>query len=243
MKKLSISALALVPLALFAQETGRVISSTPVVQQVAVQRQACTAQAVPVERQTSGLGGLMGAIAGAALGSQVGSGNGRIAATVIGTAGGAILGNQIEGGGTGHVQQVQNCTPQTSYENRTVGYNVTYEYAGRQYTTQLPYDPGATIQLQVTPMGAGRPPAGGQPLVTAPPVSQAEPVTPTVTHTIIQPAPLHTVVYPSYAYPYSAYPSYGYGPAISLSLGYVGHRHYRHHHGHTVRVPRHTFNQ
>jgi uncharacterized protein YcfJ len=228
-KKLLLPIVALVPLFAAAQETGRVISSTPVVQQVAVQRPVCAPGTVTVPPQTSGLGGLMGAIAGAALGSQIGSGDGRIAATVIGTVGGALLGNSVEGGGAAQVQQTQNCTTQVFHENRTVGYNVTYEYAGRQYTVQMPYDPGPTIQLQVTPVDAGQRPAGpGAPLVTAPPVSQTEIVAPTVTHTIVQPAPLHTVVYPSYAYSYPAY-SYGYWPSVSLSLGYSNHhRHYRH---------------
>lgn len=227
MKKLLLPVLALVPFFAAAQETGRVISSTPVIQQVAVQRPTCTPQTITTPQpQTSGLGGLMGAIAGAALGSQIGSGDGRIAATVIGTVGGAMLGNSVEGGGSTQVQQVQNCTTQTFHENRTVGYNVTYEYAGKQYTVQMPYDPGPTIQLQVTPVGASQRPAGsGAPLVTAPPVSQTEIVAPTVTQTIIQPAPLHTVVYPSYAYSAAPYYSYGYWPSVSLSLGYHRHRH------------------
>jgi len=230
-KKLLVPLVALVPFFAAAQETGRVISSTPVIQQVAVQRQVCSQQQVAAPQpQTSGMGGLMGAIAGAALGSSIGSGDGRIAATVIGTVGGAMLGNSIEGGGGAQVQHVQNCSPQTFYENRAVGYNVTYEYAGKQYTVQLPYDPGPTIQLQVTPVGAGpstRPAAPGQPLVTAPPISDAGAVAPAVTHTIVQPAPVHTVVYPSYAYAYAPYPAYAYWPRVSLSLGYV---HYGHHH-------------
>ena len=36
---------------------------------------------------------------------------------------------------------------------RNAGYNVVYEYAGKQYTTTMPNDPGATIALQVTPLG------------------------------------------------------------------------------------------
>jgi hypothetical protein len=30
------------------------------------------------------------------------------------------------------------------------GYTVQYEYAGRQYTTQLPYQPGPSIRVRVS---------------------------------------------------------------------------------------------
>ena len=44
-------------------------------------------------------------------------------------------------------------------ENQTVGYKVVYEYAGKRYTTQLPQDPGATVNLQITPSAAAKPAA------------------------------------------------------------------------------------
>lgn len=34
-----------------------------------------------------------------------------------------------------------------------MGYIVVYEYAGKQYTVQMPNDPGPTIRLQLTPVG------------------------------------------------------------------------------------------
>jgi len=136
-----------------AQEVGRVLSTTPVIQQVAVPRQVCNQQQVMVQQPNSGAGGLMGAIAGGAMGNAIGDGSGRAAATIIGLVGGAVLGNRIEGSGN-QVQNVQQCGTQTFYENRTVAYNVTYEYAGRQYTVQMPQDPGPTMRLQVTPIGA-----------------------------------------------------------------------------------------
>ncbi|MBI5276611.1 MAG: glycine zipper 2TM domain-containing protein [Burkholderiales bacterium] len=217
MKQLAVIPLALVAAGALAQETGRVISSVPVIQQVAVQRQVCSNQVVPAAQpQTSGLGGLFGAIAGAAIGSQIGSGSGRIAATMAGTVGGALLGNSAEaqGGAPYATQQVQNCTPQTSYENRAVGYDVTYEFGGKQYTARMPNDPGPTVQLQVTPVPDARPPAAGQPLVTAPPVSQVAPV-------VVPAETLHTVVYPSYTYVRPA-PYYWY-PPVTFSFGYVHH--------------------
>lgn len=43
------------------------------------------------------------------------------------------------------------CRSVTNFETRTIGYKVVYEYAGKQYTTQLPEDPGATVNLQIAP--------------------------------------------------------------------------------------------
>ena len=97
----------------------------------------------------------MGAIAGGAMGNAVGGGNGKTAATVLGLFGGAILGDKIEGAPLAQTQDVQRCTTQNFYENRTVGYNVVYEFAGKQYSVQLPSDPGPTIALQITPVISG----------------------------------------------------------------------------------------
>ena len=62
-----------------------------------------------------------------------------------------LVGNQIEGAGQPRYQNVQRCNTETYYENRTVGYNVVYEYAGRQYSTQTSYDPGNWIPVSVQP--------------------------------------------------------------------------------------------
>jgi len=112
----------------------------------------------------------MGAIAGGAVGNSMGQGSGRAAATMLGIFGGAILGDKIEGPGQTEVRNVQNCTQQMFYENRTMAYNVVYEFAGKQYTVQMPTDPGPTVRLQVTPvappptpMGGGVPPVGSAP--------------------------------------------------------------------------------
>jgi uncharacterized protein YcfJ len=143
--------LASLPLAQ-AQEVGKVISSTPIIQQVAVPRQVCNTQQVVTEGQKSGAGAVMGAIAGGAVGNQIGGGTGRAAATMLGIFGGAVMGDKIEGGGAPEVKNVQSCSQQMFYENRTMAYNVVYEFAGKQYTVQMPQDPGPTVRLQITPM-------------------------------------------------------------------------------------------
>lgn len=134
-----------------AQEVGKVISSVQVIQQVSVPRQVCTQEQVAVQQNKSGAGAAMGAIAGGVLGNQIGGGSGRAAATALGIFGGAIVGNNIEGAPPAQMQTVQNCTTQNVMENRVMGYNVTYEFNGKQYSVQLPRDPGPTIRLNVTP--------------------------------------------------------------------------------------------
>jgi len=146
-----------------AQERGRVLSATPIVQQVAIPRQVCGNETVYSGQRTTGGGAVLGAIAGGAAGNAVGKGSGRAAATALGVIGGAVLGNHIEGQGRPEYETVQRCGTETTYENRTVGYNVVYEYAGRQYSTQTQTDPGRYIAVQVQPA-----PYGGQSYSTQP---------------------------------------------------------------------------
>jgi uncharacterized protein YcfJ len=153
MKKLLLLSAAMISSGLcLAQEVGQVISSTPILQQVGVPRQVCTTEQVAVQQPKSGAGALMGAIAGGAMGNAVGGGSGKTAATMIGLVGGAIVGDRVEGGGDTQVKNVQHCSMQTFYENRPVAYNVVYEFASKQYSVQMPTDPGPTIYLQITPM-------------------------------------------------------------------------------------------
>jgi uncharacterized protein YcfJ len=155
-----------------AQEIGRVISTTPIIQQVAVPRQVCTQNQVVTPGQKSGAGAAMGAIAGGAIGNSIGQGFGRDAATMLGLIGGALLGDKVEGSPAPEVRHVQNCTNQVFYENRTTAYNVIYEFAGKQYSVQMPQDPGPSVRLQITPM-APPPAAANLPAptyITPPPV-------------------------------------------------------------------------
>jgi uncharacterized protein YcfJ len=205
-KLMILSTLLVASGACMAEDLGRVISSTPVIQQVGVPRQVCSTEQVAVQAPKSGAGAVMGAIAGGAMGNAVGRGSGNAAATMLGLVGGAILGDRIEGEPPARLQNVQHCATQTFYENRTVGYNVQYEFGGKQYTVQLPQDPGPTIRLQVSPVG----------LVTQSPTAQApvEYVQSPPT-TVVAAAPVY------YAQPY--YPPI----SIGLDLGYWGHRHFR----------------
>lgn len=137
--------------AALAQEQGRVLSSTPIIQQVPLTRQICNAETVYSGSSNSGAGAILGAIAGGAIGNSIGGGSGRAAATALGIVGGALVGNQVEGAGQPRYENVQRCHNETYYESRTVGYNVVYEFAGRQYSTQTSHDPGNWIAVNVQP--------------------------------------------------------------------------------------------
>ncbi len=220
---------------------ARVISSTPIVQQVAVPRQVCNNQQVVVEQPKSGGGALLGAVAGGAVGNAIGNGGGRALATMIGLVGGAMVGDRVEGGNS-QVQNVQQCGTQTFYENRASGYNVVYEFQGTQYNTQMATDPGPYVRLQVSPVGAiNQQPQGSQPQTYFQPAPQPGYVQPSTTY--VQPAYAAPVVYqtapvyypqPYYARPYYARPYYApyYAPVgVSLNFGYSrgygGHHHWR----------------
>ena len=150
-----------------AQELARVVSSTPVTQQVGVPRQACATSA------------------------------------------------------TGTAPQ---CSTQTIFENRTVGYKVIYEFAGKQYSVQLPQDPGPTLQLRVSvepnvaPNGAPQPQAMAVTSVNDP-TQYADPNSVTLVPGV-RPAPAYVYydAYPGYVGYYNS-PYYGvWGPTIALGL-------------------------
>ena len=252
------AALGLAAFGASAQEFGHVLSSTPVIQQVAVPRTVCQPVA-PSQVTTTGGGAVLGGLTGAGVGSMIGHGSGNTAAIAVGTIMGAIVGNNVEAQNQRYAQTYPQCFTQTVTENRTVGYDVVYEYRGQQHSVRMPYDPGRTVQLQAQAVAQAAPAtsvgqAGG--VVVAPPVQQAQvdpgqpqpqqgipaqvatmPQQPVVVQgqapvVYGQPYPVYGQPYPVYGAPYP-YPYYRpYYPAfpVGLSLGFVfgGHGH-RHH--------------
>lgn len=103
---------------------------------------------------------VIGGLVGAAVGSQVGGGSARYATSAIGSMVGGMAGRQIyeqqqrqrvAGAGT-----VRVCDPVPSNggyygaSDRSVqAYDVTYEYAGRTYTTRTNYHPGDRLRVRV----------------------------------------------------------------------------------------------
>ena len=161
---LGVSALPVAQAAEF-EEYGRVIRVQPRMEQVRQPREECRTEYIqaPVQQaqpQRSAGGAIVGAIVGGIVGNQVGGGSGRAAATAIGVMGGAIVGDKV-GNQNRHPdnqqyaqypqeQAVRQCRMVEAYESRTVGYNVTYDYNGRSYTSIMDRDPGQRIRLRVT---------------------------------------------------------------------------------------------
>lgn len=138
------------------EDFGRVVRVTPQVEQINSPRQECRDQTVNVQQPTerSAGGSIIGGIAGALLGSQVGGGNGRIAAAAGGAIAGAVVGDRVDNqnnpGSTVTQQNVRQCRTVDHYETRTTGYQVVYDYKGRNYTSNMSYDPGDRVRLRVS---------------------------------------------------------------------------------------------
>ena len=112
---------------------------------------------------------VIGGVVGAVIGSQVGGGSARYATSAIGSMVGGVAGRQIyeqsrrQRDRTGTVRvcdpvRVDGRYPSNGYalsngyasNDRAVSaYDVTYEYAGRSYTTRTSYHPGDRIRVRV----------------------------------------------------------------------------------------------
>lgn len=156
-----------------AQERARVLSAAPVVQQVGVPQQFCEDAQVYSGQRTNGTGAVIGAVIGGVAGNALGNSGGRGpggpgghghhgynpgpsrgASTVVGAIAGGLIGNVIESSNSQpSYDTVRKCTNETVYENRTVAYDVTYEYAGQRYSTRMDHNPGAWMPVDVQPQG------------------------------------------------------------------------------------------
>lgn len=148
------------------QVRARVISAVPVMQQVAVPQQLCDNEEVYTGQRVTGTGAVVGAVIGGLAGNALGHGSRhgphgyyqpstRGPSTVVGAVAGGLIGNSIESANSQpNYETVRRCTNTTRYENHTVGYDVSYEYAGQRYHTQLDYDPGPWLDVTVQPKGS-----------------------------------------------------------------------------------------
>lgn len=135
---------------------GRVVNARPIYRQVAVDvpREYCSVRTVArEERRRDGdsfAGTVVGGLVGAAIGHEVG--NGRGAATAVGGLIGASIGNDASRGGrTVRYRDEEVCRTEycTEYEQRIVGYDVSYSYLGRMYQTRTDRHPGDRIAVNV----------------------------------------------------------------------------------------------
>jgi len=130
----------------------------------------------PVGRSSGGA--LVGSVIGGVIGNQLARGHSRSSragATVAGAIIGGAIGNETRADVLRHrrsqqprrhverypvyeTRSVERCkrVVESRSEQRLQHYNVTYRYKGRNFTTQLPRDPGNRIELQVTVAPARR---------------------------------------------------------------------------------------
>ncbi len=161
MKKIFLVTLALsLPLLAAANrynqiEYGRVIDVEPIYQSVSIpeERQVCDRvrndrYSDRHQRRSNAGSAVLGGIIGGAIGNHFGKGSGRDASTALGILIGAGIG--ASKGNKHHVPR-QSCYLETYYheEQRFMGYDVTYEYGGELYHTQMNQHPGDRIRLQV----------------------------------------------------------------------------------------------
>ena len=159
-------------------DSAAVLSATPVVDRVPVNREECWSEQRrgyeerTVTRQDTGqvigAGTVIGAIAGGVIGHQMGSSSG---GRDRGTAAGAVIGGDRAGPSSTEVEverrpvtrEVERCRTVQDVREVTAGFDVRYRYAGREFVTRMPYQPGRRIQIavDVRPVIEGPPPPSG----------------------------------------------------------------------------------
>ena len=145
-------------------DNARVSSVEPQYENVRVPRQECSSQWISEPRRGGERdygGAVLGGIVGGLIGNQVGGGHGRQAATALGAVVGAFTGDNLAN--RDHWQQpvpvareVTTCRDVEDVQSRLVGYQVTYEYHGQQYTTLMHENPGRFVPVRVSVDLVGR---------------------------------------------------------------------------------------
>jgi uncharacterized protein YcfJ len=137
-------------------DTARVLSSTPVYEQVNQPTRECWREQTgytTVQSDRSYGGAILGAIVGGVVGHQIGGGSGKDAATAAGAVVGAMAGDNLDNRDrpvqTRPVEE-ERCRVVDHWTRRVTGYNVIYRYRGNEYSTFMNYDPGATVRLDVS---------------------------------------------------------------------------------------------
>ena len=100
-------------------------------------------------------GTLLGGAIGTVVGNQIGHGRGKDVARVAGALIGGAIGHNVSVERARQrgedLRSYERCDVRyrDSYVERIDGYDVTYEYAGREYMTRMPYDPGERLRVRV----------------------------------------------------------------------------------------------
>lgn len=168
------AAAALPTLAESFGDRARVVSVVPITERIPVSREECWNDRVRTyeERRVTrtdtgapiGPGTVLGAIVGGVVGHQFGnSSGGRDRGTAAGAVVGGLIGNQVDRD-QGNVRpgeritevervpvdrSVERCRMVEEVREARVGFDVRYEYAGRQFETRMPQDPGRFVRVDV----------------------------------------------------------------------------------------------
>ena len=135
-----------------------VLRSDPIYETVQEARPREVCADVSTERNrrydNTNAGTVIGALVGAALGNQVGAGDGRRAATVAGAVVGGTVGREVDASDNpqGAERSVRSeCRVVDQYVERkeVVGYDVQYRYRGEVYSSRLDYEPGEKLRVRV----------------------------------------------------------------------------------------------
>jgi uncharacterized protein YcfJ len=153
-------------------DNARVISVNALTERIPVSREECwnDRQRGYEERRVTrsdtgaaiGPGTVLGAVVGGVIGHQFGnSSGGRDRGTAAGAIVGGLVGNQVDRGNAGPSREsvevervpverdVERCRTVNEVREANMGYDVRYEYRGRQFTTRMPVDPGRNLQVRV----------------------------------------------------------------------------------------------
>jgi len=117
--------------------------------------QECVDEPVVVQEGRRPGSGILGAVVGGVLGSTVGKGDGRTAATVVGAVAGGAIGSAAGRRSTYETTATSCHDVVTVGEREILGYDVEYRYHGDVYASRLSYDPGARmrVRIDVSPEG------------------------------------------------------------------------------------------
>ncbi|HUH92169.1 MAG TPA: glycine zipper 2TM domain-containing protein [Casimicrobiaceae bacterium] len=132
-----------------------VVAVKEVTETVVTPREECqdvqVTKRAPTKDPNRVTGMVVGGVAGGLLGSAIGSGTGRTVATIAGAAGGAYVGNKVQGN-----MQEKNVVTTTEHRCKTVndttqklvGYDVTYRLEGKEGTLRMSSKPGPTLPVK-----------------------------------------------------------------------------------------------
>ena len=152
-------------------DNAQVTSVRATMDRIPVNREECWSEQLRgyedrrVTRQDNGaqigVGTVLGAVVGGVIGHQFGnSSGGRDRGTAAGAIVGGLVGNQVDRDNYGPgssveverrpvTREVERCRTVQEVREVPVGYDVTYRYGGREFTTRMPFDPGRRLRVAV----------------------------------------------------------------------------------------------